>query len=71
VPGHDVDLVDLDLSLQPHGRSLGDQAAAQLLGHDLHIRPVEAQLLSDLAVRQVQAHEMSVVECFGTARTLA
>ena len=63
MPGHDVDLVDLDLSLQPHGRSLGDQAAAQLLGHGLHIRPVEAQLLGDLvlgdlAVRQVQAQEV-------------
>src|SRR3954451_14825292 len=37
VPGHDVDLVDLHLALQPHGRDLGNQAAAQLLRHGLHI----------------------------------
>ena len=54
VSSHDVDLVDLDLAVQPHRRRLGDQAAAQLLGHDLHIRPVEAQLLGDLAVREIQ-----------------
>jgi DNA-binding protein H-NS len=28
VAGHDVDLVDFDLALQPYGWSLGDQAAA-------------------------------------------
>src|ERR687894_1627611 len=37
VPGHDVDLVDLHFALQTHGRDLGDQAAAQLLRHGLHI----------------------------------
>ena len=37
VPGHDVDLVDLHLALQTHGRDLGNQAAAQLLRHGLHI----------------------------------
>jgi hypothetical protein len=58
VPGHDVDLVDLDVALQPHGSSLGDQATAQLLGHDLHIRPVEAKLLGNLAGREVQPHEV-------------
>ena len=56
--GHDVDLVDLDLALQPHRDSLGDQAAAELLGHGLHIRPVEAQLLGDLTGGEVQAHEV-------------
>src|SRR5215212_2858384 len=35
--GHDVDLVDLHLAFQPHGRGLGNQAAAQLLRHGLHI----------------------------------
>src|SRR3954471_16736850 len=58
VPGHDVDLVDLHLTLQPHGRGFGNQAAAQLLGHGVHVRPVEAQFLGDLAVRKVQAHEV-------------
>src|SRR3954464_5766569 len=37
VPGHDVDLVNLPLALQPHGRDLGNQAAAQLLRHGLYI----------------------------------
>src|SRR3954466_14942908 len=37
VPGHDVDLVDLHLVLQPHGRDPGNQAAAQLLRHGLRI----------------------------------
>ena len=55
--GHDVDLVDLDLALQPHRDSLGGQAAAELLGHGLHIRPVEAQLPGDLTGGEVQAHE--------------
>jgi hypothetical protein len=58
VPGHDVDLVDLNLALQPHGWSLGNQAVAQLLGHGLHLRPIEAQFLGDLPVREVQPHEV-------------
>jgi uncharacterized membrane protein YeaQ/YmgE (transglycosylase-associated protein family) len=58
VPGHDVDLVDLDLARQPHRGSLGDQAAAQLLGHGVHVRHVEAQFLGDLTVRKVQTHEV-------------
>ena len=39
MPGDHIDFVDLDLALQPRGRDLGDQAAAQLLCHDLHFRP--------------------------------
>ena len=58
MPGHDVDLVDLHLTLQPHGRGLGNQAAAQLLGHGVHVRHVEAQFLGDLTVRKVQTHEV-------------
>src|SRR5215218_6590013 len=58
VPGHDIDLVDLDLACQPHRGSLGDQTAAQLLGHGVHVRHVEAQFLGDLTVRQVQTHEI-------------
>jgi len=44
VPGHDVDLVDLDVTLQFYHRRFGDQAAAQLLRHGLHIRGVRCQL---------------------------
>ena len=58
VPSHDIDLVNLDLACQPHRGSLGDQAIAQLLGHGLHVRSVEAQFLGDLTVREVQAHEV-------------
>jgi hypothetical protein len=58
VAGHDVDLIDLHLACQPHLRSLGDQAAAQLLRHGLHVRPTEPQFRSDLPVREVQAHEV-------------
>jgi hypothetical protein len=58
VPGHDVDLVDLDLACQPHGRGFGNQSTAQLLGHGLHIRPVEAQFLGNLPDREVQPHEV-------------
>ncbi|MDO9712696.1 hypothetical protein Q7A36_30455 [Paracraurococcus sp. LOR1-02] len=57
VAGHDVDLVHLDVALQPHGRGLGGKAAAQLLRHDLHVRDRQAQFRGDLSVRQVQAHE--------------
>src|SRR3954447_23681069 len=48
----------VDLARQPHRGSLGNQAAAQLLGHGLHVRPVEVQFLGDLAVREVHAHEV-------------
>jgi hypothetical protein len=44
--------------LQLHRRRLGDQAAAQLLGHDLRVGRVQAQLQGDLPVREVQAHEV-------------
>jgi len=58
VPGHDIDLVDLHLALQLHRRRLGDQPAAQLLCHGLHIRDGQAQLTRNLPVREVQAHEV-------------
>src|SRR3712207_6013092 len=53
-----IDFVDLDLALQPRSRDFGDQAAAQLLRHDLHVRPRKAQFLADLPVREVQPHEI-------------
>jgi len=58
VPGHDVNLVDLHLVLQLHLWRFGDQAAAQVLRHDLHVRAVQAQLQGNLPVGQVQAHEV-------------
>ena len=37
VAGDDVDLVDLDLALQPRRRELGGEPVPQLLGHGLHV----------------------------------
>ena len=58
VPGHDVNLVDLDLTLQLHHWHFGDQAAAQLFRHGLNVRSIQAQLPGDLPVGKVQAHEV-------------
>src|SRR3954452_11876058 len=51
-------LVDLDLAPEPHRLDPGDQAGAELLGHELHVRLAQAQLLGDLPVREVEAHEV-------------
>src|SRR4051812_20280520 len=48
----------LDLAPEPHRRDPGDQAGAELLGHELHVRLAQAQLLGDLPVREVEAHEV-------------
>jgi hypothetical protein len=58
VPGDDIDLVDLHLAFQRCRRGPGRQPAAQLLGHDLHVRAGEAPFLGDLAVGEVEAHEV-------------
>lgn len=54
----DVDLVGLDLAAEPRGRLRALDALAQLLGHALHIILVETQLAGDLAIRQIQPHEV-------------
>src|SRR4051794_33239311 len=41
-----------------HLRCLGNQAVAQLLGHELHVRGAETQFRGDLPVGQVQTHEV-------------
>src|SRR5215213_10827098 len=51
VAGHDVDLVDLDLALQPSRRKLGGEPVPELLGHRLHVGFAEVQLPGDLPVR--------------------
>jgi len=58
VPGHDVDLVDFHLAFERHLWRLGDQAAAQVLRHGLHVRPANAQFACDLPVGKVQPHEV-------------
>lgn len=56
--GDDIDLIDFDLSGQRDFGSLGGQTLAQLPGHDLHIRRVQAQFLGDLPVGQIQPHKV-------------
>src|SRR3954465_4807114 len=46
--GDDVDLVDLDLALQPRRREPGGEPAPELLGHRLHVGLGEVQLLAAL-----------------------
>jgi len=58
VPGHHVNLVNLDFALQLHRTSFGDQTAPQLFCHDLHIRDGQAQLACDLPIGKVQAYEV-------------
>src|ERR687886_428395 len=58
VAGNDVDLVDLDLALDDHRRELGGEPVPQGLGHRLHVRHPEVELLGDLPVREVQAHQV-------------
>ena len=50
VPGHHVNLVDLDLARRLHGRRFDYQTMAQLVRHGLHIGHTEVQLLGDLPV---------------------
>ncbi len=58
VPGHHVDLVDLHLAFERHLRRFGDQSAAQLLRHRMHVRSSQAQLACDLPAGKVQTHEV-------------
>jgi len=66
VPGHHVNFVDpagcprirLHLARQLHRQRFGDQPAAQLLRHGLHVRNGQDQLTRDLPVGKVQAHEV-------------
>src|SRR3954454_7654208 len=58
VPGHDIDLVDLDLAVEDDGRGSGGKPLPQLLGHRLHVRGAKLELLGDLPVREVEAHEV-------------
>src|SRR5262245_11639136 len=58
MPGHDVDFVALDLAFQSHRRPALDDALPQPSGHVLDITTVEIELLSNLLIRQIQAHEV-------------
>src|SRR3954468_2906324 len=56
VSGDDIDLVGLDRAFQRRLGDLGNQTSAKMRRHIVIV--VQAQLLSDLLVRQVQAHEI-------------
>ena len=56
--GHDVDLVGLHLTVEPHLGLALDQTLTKLAGHGLDIALVEVEFLGDLPVRQVEAHEI-------------
>jgi hypothetical protein len=58
VPGCDIDLVDLDFAVEDHSRGSGGKPLPQLLGHHLHVRGAKVELLGDLPVREVEAHEV-------------
>ena len=58
MPGDDVDLVGLDFAVQRRLRDLGDKAFAKMRRHVVDVIVVQAQLLGDLLVRQVQPHEI-------------
>jgi hypothetical protein len=58
VPGHDVNLVGLDFAFQRRLGDLGNQTFAKMRRHVVDVVVVQAQLLGDLLVRQVQPHEI-------------
>lgn len=58
VTGHNMDLVDLDLSLQNNVREFCDQTCAQVTGHHLNVVLIQSRLPGNLPVRQAQPHEI-------------
>ena len=58
VSGHDMNLVHPDHARQGFPDRLGGQAPAQPWRHVPGIVPVQSQLPGDLAIRQVQPHEI-------------
>ena len=62
VTGDDINLVDLDFARQDDRRSFGGQPFAQPRRHLLHVifiqAQLQAQLLCDLSVGEIQPHEI-------------
>ena len=58
MPGHDVYLVAFDLAGQTRLRLSDHDPGAQLLGHMLHVILVQPQLLGNLVIGDVQAHQI-------------
>jgi hypothetical protein len=55
---HDVDLVRLHLTVEPHLGLALDQTLVKLAGHGLDVALIEVEFLGDLPVRQVEAQEI-------------
>ena len=58
VTGHDVDFVALHFPDQDRFGLASDDPVPQLLGHALNVIRVQPQLLGNLGIREVQAHEI-------------
>src|SRR3954453_14693666 len=58
VPSHDGDFIDRSGALQLRDGSACHQPLAEVLGHRLHVRGVQAQFLRDLPVGEVQPHQV-------------
>jgi hypothetical protein len=58
VTGDDVDFVALDLACQLDRGAFRFYAAAQGSGHLLRVILIEAQFSSNLAVREIETHEI-------------
>ena len=56
--GHDIDLVTLDLARKRRLRLHRHDTRAQLRGHALRVIFVQTQLLPDLLIGKVQAHQV-------------
>src|SRR3954453_5472393 len=58
VTGDDIDFVGLDRAFQRRLGDFGNETSAKMRRHVVDVIAVQAQLLSDLLVRQVEPHEI-------------
>ena len=58
MPGHHVDLVDLDHALELHRGGVGDKALPQARGHRLDVIRIQIQFSGDLKIGEVEPHEI-------------
>lgn len=58
MPGDHIDLVDLDHAFKFHLGRLGNEALPQARGHRMDVVLIQAQFPGDLAIGEVQPHEI-------------
>jgi len=58
MPGNDIDLVSLNLTIKDDFGNSSHETVAQLCCHDLHIILVQAQFPGNLSIGEVQTHEV-------------